>query len=97
MTTQPDAWDATRLTRGEEDALYRGWRGAKSADVLIRDVARAQHAKLAAVLMPLLERLAGHNLSWCRHCQQLGGRPHKASCQFNEARTLVETWEKEQQ
>ena len=75
-----NTWDATRLSEEE-------WRQNKGGQEV---TARAQHAKLAAVLMPLLKRAT----------EVAGSADGYILCRtwawWREARALAAEWEKEQ-
>ncbi len=83
MTT----WGATRLTPEETLAVPREWDGGYHWDPA--DVARAQHAKFAEVVMPLFKEALDDN---CWHAK---GCPGDACVWWvGKSRALVEAWEK---
>ena len=92
MTTQPNAWDATRL-EGEEMISHLSNTGEA-----MRFVARAQHAKLAAVLMPLLRDI---RRGWYTYRdaatgdERVAGEVSLMQC-LDQTHALVEAWGKEQ-
>lgn len=92
MTTQPIAWDATRLTPDERRQHRLG--GGLMGAVFAPSLETAVRKKLAEVVMPLLEALA--NGAVCPiHVRQEPESDCEDCRVLLYANALVEAWEKE--